>query len=130
MAQTHGVEAARGPGPRILPGPRPAAALVLLVLVDVVIGWLNYHASDDVQLVALALILAGFGFTYWRPRWGWLFVLLLWVAVPVSSMLGNANNYHPGGIPPAPLYETTVALLPTAIGAAAGAFGRWGRGRA
>ena len=39
---------------RLVPG-------LLLVLVDVVIGWLNYHASDDVQPVAAALIVAGFG---------------------------------------------------------------------
>jgi hypothetical protein len=100
-----------------------AAAAVLLAS-DVAIGWLNYHASDDVQLVALALIVAAFGFAAWRPRWAWLFVLLLWFAVPLSSIVGYANNYHPGLVKPAPLYETLVALIPTALGALFGAGAR------
>jgi hypothetical protein len=106
---------------------------VLLVVVMAVIGWLNYHASDDVQPVAAALLLAGFGFTFWRPRLIWLFIPLLWVAVPASSIVGYAANYHPGIPKPAPLYETLVALIPTALGAAIGAgaallTGRAGKG--
>lgn len=96
----------------------------VLLLSDVAIGWLNYHASDDVQVVALALVVAAFGFAAWRPRWAWLFVLLLWVAVPASSIVGYANNYHPGLVKPAPLYETLVALIPAAIGAFLGAGAR------
>lgn len=98
---------------------------LLLVLVDVVIGWLNYHASDDVQPVAAALIVAGFGFVLWRPRWAWFFIPALWLAIPASSIAGYATNYHPGIPKPAPLYETVVALIPTALGAAAGAGARW-----
>jgi hypothetical protein len=98
---------------------------VLLLAVDVVIGWLNYHAADDVQPVAAALIVAGFGFTFWRPRLAWLFIPALWLAVPASSVVGYAANYHPGVVKPAPLYETLVALIPTALGAGAGALARW-----
>ena len=29
---------------------------LVLVLCDAVLGWLNYHAGDDVQLVALTLV--------------------------------------------------------------------------
>jgi hypothetical protein len=107
---------------RIVPG-------LLLLLVDVVIGWLNYHASDDVQPVAAALIVAGFGFTLWRPRLAWLFIPALWVAVPASSVVGYATNYHPGLPKAAPLYETVVALIPTALGAAAGLGARWALGQ-
>jgi hypothetical protein len=103
---------------RMVPG-------VLLVLVDVVIGWLDYHASDDVQPVAAALIVAAFGFTLWRPRLAWLFIPALWVSIPASSLVGQATNYHPGLPRSAPLYETVVALIPTALGAAAGAGARW-----
>ena len=99
---------------RLLP-----AALVLLA--DLIIGWLNYHAADDVQPVAAALIIAGFGFTFWRPRLAWWFVAVLWLAVPASSIVGYATNHHPGVAKPAPLYETLVALVPTALGAGAAA---------
>jgi len=98
---------------------------VLVLAVDVVIGWLNYHAADDVQPVAAALIVAGFGFTFWRPRLAWLFIPALWLAIPASSVVGYATNYHPGLVKPAPLYETLIALVPTAFGAGAGAFARW-----
>jgi len=104
---------------------RRVTPVALLLAVDVVIGWLNYHASDDVQPVAAALIVAGFGFTFWRPRLAWLFVPALWLAIPVSSIVGYANNYHPGLVKAAPLYETLVALIPTALGAAMGAGARW-----
>ena len=99
--------------------------VILLLAAAIAIGWLNYHATDDVQPVAAALILAGFGFTFWRQRLAWLFIPALWLAVPVSSILGNAASYHPGHATPAPLYETLVALIPTALGAALGAGARW-----
>jgi hypothetical protein len=98
---------------------------VLLVLVDVALGWLNYHATDDVQPVAAGLLVAGFGFAFWRPRQAWLFVPLLWLAIPLSSVVADAGNYHPGLLKPHPLYETLVALIPTALGAAVGAGARW-----
>ena len=67
----------------------------LLAASEVVIGWLNFHASDDVQPVAAALILAGFGFGYYRPRQAWLFAGLLWLAIPISGIYADAVNYHP-----------------------------------
>jgi uncharacterized membrane protein YccC len=102
----------------------------LLVLVAAVLGWLNYHASDDVQPVAAGLLLAGFGFSFWRPRLAWLFVVVLWLAIPLSGVVADANNYHPGLAKPHPLYETLVALIPTALGAIAGVAARWVAGRA
>jgi hypothetical protein len=98
---------------------------LFLLLSDLVIGWLNFHASDDVQPVAAALIVAGFGFGAYRPRLLWLYVPLLWLAVPVSGAYADVVNYHPGLVKPHPLYETLVALIPTVIGAAVGALTRW-----
>jgi hypothetical protein len=102
----------------------------LLGIADLTLGWLNYHAADDVQPVALGLILAGFGFAFWRPRLAWLWVPLLWLAIPLSGVVADANNYHPGLVKPHPLYETLVALVPVAAGALAGAGLAWARGRA
>lgn len=84
-----------------------------------------YHASADVQVVAAALLVAGFAFTYSRPRLAWLFVLLIWLPVPVSGAVANAANLHPGLLRPHPLYETVVAVVPAALGAMAGAAARW-----
>ncbi len=94
---------------------------VLVLPCGLVIGWLNYHASDDVQAVAAALLAAAFGFAVWRPRAAWWVVPALWLAVPVSGAIANANHHHPGVARPAPLYETAVALIFPVLGAALGA---------
>jgi hypothetical protein len=100
---------------------RRAVPWAALVAAAVVIGWLNFHATDDVQPVAGALIVAAFGFAVYRPRLAWLFALLLWLAIPASGAYADAVNYHPGLVKPHPLYETLVALVPAGLGAAAGA---------
>lgn len=102
----------------------------LLALTAVLLGWLNYHATDDVQAVAMGLLLAGFGFSFWRPRLAWLFVLVLWLAIPLSGVVADANNYRPGVTHAHPLYETLIALIPAAIGALLGAGARWTMGQA
>lgn len=96
---------------------RSSLPWLLLAAIAAVIGILNYLAADDVQPVAAALLLGGFGFTLWRPRRAVLFVLLLWLAVPLSSVAGYATNHHPGLVRPHPLYETLAALAPVALGA-------------
>lgn len=96
----------------------------LFAVSEVVIGWLNFHASDDVQPVAAALILAGFGFGYYRPRRAWLFAGLLWLAIPLSGIYADALNYHPGQVKPAPIYTTLIALVPVLLGAYVGAGAR------
>lgn len=103
---------------------------VLLVVVAAILGWLNYHAADDVQPVAGGLIVAGFGFALWRPRLAWLFVIVLWLSIPISGLVADANNYHPGLVKPHPLYESLVALIPAGLGALAGMAVRWGVGEA
>jgi hypothetical protein len=102
----------------------------LLTLDAAFVGWLNYQATDDVQAVAAVLLLSAFGFSYWRPRWAWLFVLVLWLAIPLSSIVADANSFHPGLVHPHPLYETLIALVPAAIGALLGAGARWTLGQA
>jgi hypothetical protein len=97
----------------------------LLAASEVAIGWLNFHASDDVQPVAAALILAGFGFGFYRPRQAWLFAGLLWLAIPISGIYADALNFHPGQLKPAPLYTTLIALIPVLLGAYTGAAARW-----
>lgn len=94
---------------------------VVLASCDVLIGWMNFHAGADVQAVAAALLLAGFAFGAHGPRRAWLYVLLLFAAVPLSGAYVGAVNYHPGTVKPAPLYESIVALTFPMVGAALGA---------
>jgi hypothetical protein len=105
--------------------PRRTLPLALLLLCAAGVGWMNFHATDDVQPVAAALVLAGFGFGAYRPRRAWLFALLLFAAVPASGLWADAASYHPGLVRPAPLYESVIALIPALAGAYLGAGVRW-----
>jgi hypothetical protein len=100
-------------------------AWALLALSAAVVGWLNFHATDDVQAVAAALLVFGFAFGFHRPRLAWLYALLLFAAVPLSGAWADAVGHHPGVAKPAPLYESIVALIPALLGAYAGAGARW-----
>jgi len=111
--------------------PGPALRAALLVLCAAAVGWLDFHASDDVQPVAAALLVFGFGFGLHRPARAWLYALALFSAVPLSEVWASAAHHaYPGVARQAPLYESIIALIPALLGAYAGAAVRWGAGRA
>jgi hypothetical protein len=107
--------------------PRPLARLGLLVLCAAVVGWLNLHTTDDVQPVAAALLVFGFGFGLHRPGRAWLYALALFAAVPLSGAWADAASSYTGLAKPAPLFESAVALIPAVLGACTGAAVGWGR---
>ena len=110
----------------------PLLRLGLLALAAFVVGWLNLHTTDDVQPVAAALLVFGFGFGAHRPGRAWLFALALFAAVPLSGLWAQAVSYRPDVLGHAPLYESVVALIPALLGAYTGAAVGWGlrQGRA
>jgi hypothetical protein len=100
--------------------------VALLLLGALTVGWLNYSATDDVQGVALALLVFSFvALLAHRARFWWP-AFLFWIAVPLSGALADALGHHPGVSKPAPLYETVVALVFPLAGAALGAATRRG----
>jgi len=99
---------------------KAAAAGVALLLVDAALAWGNLHATDDVQPVVGLLLIASFAFGFYRPRWSWLFALVLFAAIPASTIWAYATSYPVFG-GHHPLYEELIAIIPVAIGAAAGA---------
>lgn len=104
---------------------------VVLLAVDLALGWGNLRAGDDVQPVAALLLVAGFGFAFHSPRWSWLYALLLFAAIPASTTWAYATNYPVYG-GHHPLYEELIALIPVAVGAGAGVAARlaWQTSRA
>jgi hypothetical protein len=100
-----------------------AAAGLALLVIDAALAWGNLHATDDVQPVVLLLVLASFGFGFYRPKWSWLFALLLFAAIPASTIWAYASNYPVYG-GHHPVYEELIALIPVALGAGAGAVAR------
>ena len=101
-----------------------AATGIAVLLVDAALAWGNLHATDDVQPVVGLLLVASFGFGFYRPRWSWLFALLLFAAIPASTVWAYATNYPVYG-GHHPLYEELIALIPVALGAGAGAVARF-----
>ena len=61
----------------------------------------------------------------YRPARAWLFAILLFLAIPVSTAYADSINFFPGGAGPEPLYQTAIALVPTLIGAYVGAAVGW-----
>ena len=97
----------------------------VLVACDAAIGWMNFHATDDVQAVAAALVVAGFGYGLYRPGRAWLFAALLFLVIPLSAAYADAVGYHPGVSKPEPLYQSVIALVPSLAGAYGGVAVRW-----
>jgi hypothetical protein len=105
--------------------PGPVVRWALLVLCAAVVGWLDFHATDDVQPAAAALLVFGFGFGLHRPARAWLCALVLFAAVPVAEAWHAVARgpVLPWQVPS--VYESAIALLPALLGAAAGAAVGW-----
>ena len=109
--------------------PGPLVRGALLALCAAVVGWLDFHATDDVQPVAAALLVLGFGFGVHRPARAWLHALVLFAAVPVAEAWHAMAH---GQVSPWQLlsvYQSVLALIPALVGAYGGALvGRAARG--
>jgi len=110
--------------------PGPLVRWALLALCAAVVGWLNLHTTDDVQPVAAALLVFGFGFGVHRPARAWRYALALFAAVPVSGVWADvvANRASLAGA--LPVFESVIALIPALLAAYAGAAVGWGVRRA
>jgi len=112
----------------VRPGPLLRAGL--LALCADVVGWLDFHATDDVQPVAAALLLFGFGFGVHRPARAWRYALVLFAAVPVAEAWFVISH---GLASPSRLLsvsQSVIALIPALLGACSGAAVGWGARRA
>ena len=101
--------------------PGPPARWALLGLCAAVVGWLDFHATDDVQPVAAAMLVFGFGFGVHRPARAWLHGLVLFAGVPVAEAWHLVAH---GLVSPwqlLPVSQSVIALTPALLGAYAGA---------
>ncbi|MFZ0216291.1 MAG: hypothetical protein WAM30_10175 [Candidatus Dormiibacterota bacterium] len=95
-----------------------AAVLAATMLV----GWMSAHATDDVQAVAVVLLFGSMVAGALRLGRCWLPALVLFSAVPLSSLWTTVAAARAGR--PHPIYQTAVALVPVALGALIGVAGR------
>jgi hypothetical protein len=104
--------------------PGEMARCALLALCTLVAGWLNVHTTDDVQPVAAALLVFGFGLGAHRPSRAWAYALLLAAAVPLSGAW-DVLARHQGTSGAVQVLESVIALVPALLGAYAGAVAGW-----
>ena len=102
--------------------PGPMVRWALLALCASVAGWLDFHATDDVQPVAAALLVFGFGFGFHRPARAWLYALVLFAGVPVAEAWRTVAHGLASPWQLLPVYQSAIALIPALVGAYAGAF--------
>jgi hypothetical protein len=107
--------------------PRPLVCGALLAVCAAVVGWMNLHTTDDVQPVAAALLVCGFGFGVQRPARAWRYALVLFAAVPLSSLWAELTAKHHLDVL---ILETVIAVIPGLFGAYIGALVGWGFRRA
>ncbi len=95
------------------------AAVVLAIVAGLVIGWLDLGANEVQPIVALLLVAGGILGLVAR-RGAWLIALVLGLGVPaVHAMLWLAGRPQPE--PSVPPFAVLIAMIPAALGVAAGA---------
>lgn len=110
--------------------PRPLVRCALLALCASVVGWLDFHATDDVQPVAAALLVFGFGFGAHRPGRALRYALALTAAVPVAEAWAAVSHGPASPWQLLSAYQSVIAIIPALVGAYAGAAVGWGVRRA
>lgn len=93
--------------------------LVCAICLSALVGWLDYHA-DEVQGTVLVLIVITGALSFAAPARAWIIALIMGLSVAGAYVVGKLIGVRPVYPMPVPL-SSLVALIPAAIGAAAGA---------
>lgn len=94
------------------------------LMLGVLIALMDRRATEP-QPAALALILAAFGLTLWRPRGSWGRALVLGGGIPVLALISAWLHTHAAGLPEPNAFAGAIALIPALLGAAGGRLLRW-----
>jgi hypothetical protein len=99
---------------------------LLTIFLGVIIGLSDLRS--DVQLTALLLLVFGFFAGYAKPKYAWVWALLLGIWVPLAEFtalaIGLKLSYRPD------ILASSIALVPAFIGAYGGVFVQWAATRA
>ena len=94
---------------------------LLTIFLGIIIGLSDLRS--DVQLTALLLLVFGFFAGYARPKYAWVWALLLGIWVPLAEFtalaIGLKLSYRPD------ILASAIALVPAFVGAYAGVFIQW-----
>ena len=94
---------------------------LLMIFLGVIIGLSDLRS--DVQLTALLLLTFGFFAGYAKPKYAWVWALLLGIWVPLAEFtalaIGLKLSYRPD------ILASAIALVPAFVGAYAGVVIQW-----
>ena len=98
---------------------------LLMIFLGVIIGLSDLRS--DVQLTALLLLTFGFFAGYAKPKYAWVWALLLGIWVPLAEFtalaIGLKLSYRPD------ILASAIALVPAFVGAYAGVVIQWAAAR-
>ena len=95
---------------------------LLTMFLGVIIGMIDLTATE-VQLPALMLLTIGFFAGYAKPKYAWVWALLLGIWVPLAEFTALAIGLKIGYRPD--ILASSIALVPAFVGAYGGAFVQW-----
>ena len=102
--------------------------LTLAVVLGLLIGYLDWHASEVQPIVLLVLIAVGAVSFFW-PRWSWLAAIVVAVCIPIAHLIGRAMGYTESYPIEPNVWAALLALIPAFIAAGLGAGARWAIGK-
>ncbi len=95
---------------------------LLTMLFGVIIGLIDLNSTEP-QLPALMLLSIGFFAGYAKPKYAWVWALLLGIWVPLAEFttlaIGMQLAYRPD------ILASSIALVPAFVGAYGGVFLQW-----
>ena len=99
----------------------PKYFIPLSLLASIICGIIDFN-SYEVQLPALCVLIASAAFGFLNPKYSWLSAILIGTGIVIIHVIAVNFGYKPAyNVPSNPL-TGLVALIPAAIGTAAGIF--------
>lgn len=98
----------------------------IALLIAAFLGYMNLH-NDEVQAPLLVLLLSSFLIGSFRPRWAWVWALIIGLGIPLSSLLAlhigvsyPCRPGHPYSCEPMTVFNalsTFVLVVPALVSA-------------
>jgi len=97
--------------------------LILALSSGIFAGWVDFN-NDEPQAAVLVILVVTFLLGLIQPRLAWLWAIIVALSLPAVYLVATNVGFQPVSPPSPGLYATLLALIPSFIGAYAGALCR------